>query len=546
MYLILKVPPFHDLKSGQFYLNQKNTEIVLSKFPGIQKLAAKDIKRAFAFYNGKNMDSKVYSIIVNNIAISTNGISIRYNIVLKNEEYFNSTLFSKSLYYYLISEGKIKKEEFMPNIILLDNNGWLAVLNNMNKNDLKKDEDDIGSMFAQNNWEGIYNKFKPIENIDRSKYWNNHEILSMIGFAISKLSYLSDADKECLNNIKKKEKILKEKKKLREEAEFIFKRCIEIDKENKARYLSNIAYINYHYLQDAINNRKFKLESTEDLLTYFNKAERYFKDALKLDDTRIKEWYRLGYLMLECYGKIVVDTDEVFKRQMEGIDYLRKVINLWRELSEDEKKRCKYEYINSLYNISKFYQEALKSFWSNVKRRLQGNLLNTNLFSKNHIDPKQGLCYAKEYLEECFKDQYEQDINEVIDKITHEDIMKTYDNWKIEAIDLLYRLGLLYFMIYWYLIDINCKDIDKLNSYINKSKKCYELSLKLNWKENKSMQRDFIEERFARLYITIGQYDKAINLLEKYRDKYKDKESKKYILDTLDLAVYLNIRKRVV
>ncbi|WDU82997.1 tetratricopeptide repeat protein [Caloramator sp. Dgby_cultured_2] len=42
------------------------------------------------------------------------------------------------------------------------------------------------------------------------------------------------------------------------------------------------------------------------------------------------------------------------------------------------------------------------------------------------------------------------------------------------------------------------------------------------------MQRDFIEERFARLYITIGQYDKAINLLEKYRDKYKDKESKIY------------------
>ncbi|MCX7904186.1 MAG: hypothetical protein N2486_06710 [Caloramator sp.] len=556
MYLILRVTPYKNLKSGQLFLNQNSTEIIVSKFPEIQRLTNKNIRRAFAYYYGNSIDKKVYPIIVNDINVSSKGIIIKYNIVLKNEDYFTSDSFSKSLYYYLISEGKIKKaENAIPEIILLDNNAWMMVLNNMNKNSLKKYEDDIESMFEQNNWEGIYKKFKSFDNMEQSDYWNNPNILSKIGYAITKLSYLNDDDKNYLNNVrnkeKSKEKILMEKKKLREEAETIFNRCIKIDPDNKARYLTNLAYMYYHYIQDVINNKKFKLESLDSLLKYFKKAENYFKTILNIDNKRIKELYRLGYLMTECYEEMMgnkFDKNDANKKKIhqmkrEGIEYFNRVIKIWRTLPEHEQKRCRYEYLSSLYNIAKYNQEILKFFWYNVKKKLQGIKIDS-VFSYNYIDSKQSLLCAKGHLEECFKNQYGLDIDMVIDRITTKDIVKTYDNWKIEAVDLFYRLGLLYFMIYWYLIDKNCKDVNKLNSYLYKSQRCYELSLDLNWKENKTMQRDYIEEKLARFYITVGQYDKAQELLLKYKDKYKNNNAKKYILDTLDLAILLNDNKK--
>ncbi|WP_078697024.1 hypothetical protein [Caloramator quimbayensis] len=63
--------------------------------------------------------------------------------------------------------------------------------------------------------------------------------------------------------------------------------------------------------------------------------------------------------------------------------------------------------------------------------------------------------------------------------------------------------------------------------------------MKLNWKEkNKSISRDYIEERLSRLYIVLGEYDKAINLLIKYRNNknYINNAAKSYIFRTLNLA----------
>lgn len=56
---------------------------------------------------------------------------------------------------------------------------------------------------SKNDWLGIYNKFKPIEDLTHNNMiWNNPKILSDIGFACTQLARTDSIKREIFNDQK--------------------------------------------------------------------------------------------------------------------------------------------------------------------------------------------------------------------------------------------------------------------------------------------------------------------------------------------------------
>lgn len=542
MYLILKLFATQNLYTYSYVFLGEEGQNILLKYPELKTISKDNIKEVLIYKVGNmSSDNNIYFLKLDKMDIVENTIKINcVKGVAENKLSYTKNELNRAIYGHLLQEGKIKKDEFPSRLILLNEMEYDDVLMRVSRRKIKKTDTTVEELKRTNNWEEILKYYKVNNSIDKLTgldIWNNPYKLSDIAFAASKLGEIGRIELDVLKDYDKKQKALDKAKKYREFSQQIYERCKEIDEYSKLTYIKSIGYINYNNLISANNLSRYKVETDEGKVKNFKTAYECFKKVLNVYPNDIKVLYRNGYMAIE-FGEKAYDYAKKVKNIMsEGANYLKRAIESWEQLKyEEEKKRTYKEYIKSHYSLGCYYQRKV-DFGIN---KIEAFSRRRQLFIKNPIMLENSLIYSKNYFEKCLEIQMGALADDIIKNYKEIDIKNKYSNWAIEAVDLFYRLGITYFYIYLYLANAKRWPL-KEREYLEKSKRCFGLALHLNWIEtNKKMPRDYIEERLARVYIATREFDNAIKLLEKYREKYKGNKAKEYILRTLYLAESLN------
>ncbi|MCC3429746.1 MULTISPECIES: hypothetical protein [unclassified Microcoleus] len=389
--------------------------------------------------------------------------------------------------------------------------------------------DEINALKNRNDWEGIYNKFSPLERLSQGKIWNDAAILSEIGFACGKLAEVSAEDfprKE-----PEKTAFLNSKSKYRRESEMLRQRCVEL-MPNNPTYLANLAYLHY---QNAFELKTPRNRRDGNLRQEAERAIEYYDRAISIAPNRIKDHYRKGYLLAEVLPNTYWkdrNLELAKQKRLEGIESFEKALQIWESLDpthpqqSKERKRCSNEYIKSLYNIGSAYYQMIVNEWDTAVFALR---LRRNVCQEDCVTyvPKdlENANNAWQYFYKCWE----------LDRPDGESAT-TAINGVCEGVDKLYALGKTAFVQYWILSGYGQLDKPEAIRYRKLAEQYLEQSLTFPRSQEKQRQKkDYIAERLARLYITKQDHKKAIEVIEKYRVRRLDS----YLIHTLSLGLML-------
>ncbi|SHF11968.1 hypothetical protein [Caloramator proteoclasticus] len=542
-YIILRVFDDFNLNSNFYQLSKENTKIVIDMFGDIiRNLKAKWV---VLYYIGKYAsDTNVYCCSFKRLSIVNGRLRIEFENKKKELKHKNSE-FNAELYGLLVRNGVIKKDDRMPYMIFLVENDRSNLNRSLNKTKIMKNDKTIEELKRENDWEGLYNTLGSLEEARNSEKWNDAEYLSEVAFAATQLGFLGKIDKKILKDKEKRKEPLEKLAEYRETAEILYKRCIEIDKDNEVRYLDGLGFIKYQYVLDCLN---YRADNSQNIKESFFEAERYYKEVLKIDESRIKNLYRLGYLYVDK-SKMVFRNQEdnnqnvdlnknyVIKYQKEGVEYLLSAIKVYEAMKDEyERKKFRNEYLKSYYTLGSYYADKVKLDFNKFRNLVNGNENISSNYYKDNIKK------AYTYLSKCFELQYGEGVESIFNENFEYKIRETYKNWTNEPIEVLYWFGITYMGMYICNRGTNVSR-EEQQKYVQRSKACFEYAIKLNWVEvNKKTPKNYIEEKLARLYILNGEYDKAVKLLEKYKDK---KGVQDYIINTFNFAKWLADNKKI-
>jgi hypothetical protein len=394
-------------------------------------------------------------------------------------------------------------------------------------------KNEIDILKRSNDWLSIYRKFEPLANLpQRQELWTDAVILSDIGFACGKLAEVSREELP-----KKKDEIgkfLAQKAKYRDESKMIRVRCTEL-MPNNPTYWANLAYLHY---QNAMELKPPKVRRDGNLQQETEKAIKCYDKALAIAPNRIKDLYRRGNLLADILPSTYWKEKNVElakEKRREGIRSYQNAIQLWESLDfnnqeqSKERRRCRNEYIKSLYSTGSTYYKMIINTWEPAIFALG---------LRKNISPEDKLLYnpsdlqnannAAQYFHKCW----------VADRPNGEAATLT-TNGVYEGVDKLYSLGKLAFVQYWILSGNGQKkdeDVPETISYRNQAEQYLKQALEFPRSSEKQHQKkDYIAERLARLYISKEEYEKAVEVIEKYRTNRADP----YILHTLSLGLML-------
>ena len=389
--------------------------------------------------------------------------------------------------------------------------------------------DEINALKNRHDWEGIYNKFSPLDRLSQQQIWTNTTILSEIGYACGKLAEVSVED------IPRKEPdktaFLNSKAKYRRETEMLRQRCVEL-MPNNPTYLANLAYLHY---QNAMELKTPRNRRDGNLRQEAEQSIKYYDMAISIAPTRIKDHYRKGYLLAEVLPNTYwkeQNLELAKQKRLEGIESFEKALQIWESLDPSnpqqnrERSRCRKEYIKSLYSIGSAYYQMIVNEWDKAVFALR---LRHNVCEEDCVTyvPKdlENANNAWRYFYKCWE----------CDRPEGE-AATTAINDVCEGVDKLYSLGKTAFVQYWILSGYG--QLDKLEAidYREQAEKYLVQSLNFPLSQEKQRQKkDYIAERLARLYITKEEYEKAIQIIKKYRDHRLDS----YLIHTLSLEIIL-------
>lgn len=534
-------------RSGEKYFNP-----IKEANDDLSNMTLESIEGAIAIYARKTEnDNFARELKVTSISLDNNSINI--NIELENIMEVSSGELQRCLYGLLRRKGIIKKDNLsMPFLIMLNDEDMDYINRNIMKINNSKNLGDLSSLdnyFRDSKWEAILNFFGPIDQLekDHPNVWGDDSIISKIGFAASKYCAAGTISRELKGNNKKLGEFLNERLVCRNQAETLFKRCIELDGFN-ARYYSSIGYLYYQNVMELTmpNGRR-----DGNVIEEINKAIMYFEQALKYDNKRIKDYYRKGYLLVSKlpeqlkFGTRDSDSErkdiDLKQNMLEGINCLDKVIELWQSLDDNETKdkkekdRCFKEYIKALYNRGKAFDDMFYNYWNEVfyktliydKENMFEGTININ---KKYVE------YLKESkcsFEKCWTIEYPTE--QGLDNIEIAEVNKLCGTWIEEASDKLYRLGIIYLNIYWTIKDDKRYSQDKIDDYLEKAINLFIKAKSVKISNNPMLKIKYISEKLARAYITKGDYSEAIKVLKNIKLGPVDQ----YIINTLALAYYL-------
>ncbi len=394
-------------------------------------------------------------------------------------------------------------------------------------------KNEINLLKRNNDWLGIYKKFGLVANLpQRQDLWKNAGILSEIGFACGMLAKVSK--EELPNKQDERDRFLDQKAKYREEARMIRVRCTELMPNNPS-YWANLGYLHY---QNAMELKSPKGRRDGNLQPEAEEAIKCYNKALSIAPNRIKDLYRKGKLLADILPSIYWKKKNgklVKEKCIEGIRSYQNAIELWESLGSHnqeqskERSRCRNEYIKSLYNTGSTYCEMIINGWEPAifALGLRKKISPEDKVSYNPSDLKNAN-YAAEYFHKCW----------VADRADGEAATLTI-NGVCEGVDKLYSLGKVAFVQYWILSgngQKKDKDVPEAISYRDDAEEYLKQALEFprSW-EKQRQKKDYIAELLARLYISKEEYEKAVEVIEKYRTNRVDP----YILHTWSLALML-------
>lgn len=389
--------------------------------------------------------------------------------------------------------------------------------------------DEINALKNRHDWEGIYNKFSPLDRLSQQQIWTTATILSEIGYACGKLAEVSAED------IPRKEPdktaFLNSKAKYRRETEMLRQRCVEL-MPNNPTYLANLAYLHY---QNAMELKTPRNRPDGNLRQEAEQSIKYYDMAISIAPNRIKDHYRKGYLLAEVLPNTYWkerNLEIAKQKRLEGIESFEKALQIWESLEptnpqqNQERKRCGKEYIKSLYSIGSAYYQMIVNEWDKAVFALR---LRHNVCEEDCVTyvPKdlENANNAWRYFYKCWE----------CDRPEGE-AATTAINDVCEGVDKLYSLGKTAFVQYWILSGYG--QLDKLEAidYREQAEKYLVQSLNFPRSQEKQRQKkDYIAERLARVYISKEEYEKAIQIIKKYRGHRLDS----YLIHTLSLGLIL-------
>jgi len=526
--LLIKVFDGGDYAKGQTFLSNKYFLEMQKMFPEISNLGVEKIEDAIGIYARKdNYQLPAKKLKITALRVVNNSVNLNFTVEADLKQSAEKIL--KSTANLLKKSGQWDGNGFLPLWCLLTAEQAAAVL---------KPGFDLAEFEQRNDWLSIYKKFDPIADL-RQKFpevWQDDETLSTIGFACGKLAETSGFPKEIWKDEQKKKDFLHQQARYRKETEMLRKRCIELSPKN-ASYLSNLAYFHYQNVHELTQPRGRR---DGNLRQEIDQALDYVDQTLAIDPNRLNDLYRKGYLLVDILPKQILfgpptgEEDErpalANKTRMQGIETLQRVVNIWEGLPEDhyDKKRRRKEYIKALYHLGQSYCELIRNVWDEAIYVLS---LKDGVSTKpGHIPADwTNANKAWEYLHKCWQ------LDGTAGNVPAETALnKTSPVGAVEGVFRLYWLGKVAFVQYWITSGYGQQDIPESIPYRDKAEKFLQAALELSWSpEAQNQRKDFIAELLARLYISQGQYDKAVGVIERHTGQKRDA----YIEHTLALAL---------
>ena len=365
----------------------------------------------------------------------------------------------------------------------------------------------IEDLEKTNKWDAIYQKFLEFNPIEKSKIWNNAELISKFSFAAAKLA-------ECTENLKRKfpdknhkEKFIAEKRKLRKLTIKLRNRCIELEPEN-ASFYSNIAYSFYQSVTE-LNTPGGRRDG--NVFTESLEAIKYLDKSLELEGSRVTDYYRKGFILTEFLANNLLfknddennrvkKIEEARKYILSGIESFEQAVYAFENLIDNEfdiKKYRKY-YIKSLYHLAQNYLQLSKADFNILNLLYNQSPVNKN---KEAVEQKISLLEKAEYfIDKCIEQDYNRNKTEIflIDKVAVNNFMPGVYKAYIKALINLFTF-------------INA---DK-NKHSDTAKDYFQKALEISFpKEIENQNKIFVLEKIALQNIIENKYDAALNLLE--------------------------------
>ncbi len=514
-------------QQGQITYQGGSLDEIVALFPNFPDLTLDSIEDVIGIYSKKEDNIRnAKKLRVSSLDKTATQIIIRFSVV--SDLNISSGDFYKCLRGQMIGAGAISQNASLPFCCLLDNEQMEAVMKVSNPGESTM-RDEINVLKNRNDWDGIYNKFSPLERLSQGKIWNDAAILSEIGFACGKLAEVSAEDLP--RKEPEKTAFLNCKTKYRRESEMLRQRCIELMPKNPT-YLANLAYLHY---QNAMELRTPRNRRDGNLRQEAESSLKYYDMAISIAPNRIKDHYRKGYLLAEVLPNIYWkerNLELAKQKRLEGIESFETALQIWESLDPTnpqqnrERSRCRKEYIKSLYSIGSAYYQMIVNEWDKAVFALR---LRHNVCQEDCVTyvPKdlENANNAWQYFYKCWE----------LDRPDGESAT-TAINGVCEGVDKLYALGKTAFVQYWILSGYGQLDKPEAIGYSKLAEQYLEQSLTFpRSQEKQGQKKDYIAERLARLYITKQDYKKAIQVIEKYRVRRLDS----YLIHTLSLGLML-------
>ena len=413
----------------------------------------------------------------------------------------------------------------------------------------------LTALKSKSDWIGIYRKFQPISELPQNELiWNNAKVLNEIAYACAKLSETSSIPRDIFRDQEAKTKFLKQQREYRKHTEQIRKRCIEMDPNNPG-YRSNLAYIYYQNINELTAQHG---RQDGNLRTEIDNFMKTVDEAHTLDPKRVNDLYRKGRILAdilpkkilwsksyEDYGDFTEKSKKANEIREEGIQTLLRAKNEWEKLSPNNpdeefwQKRYRKDYVKALYILSRVYYEKIKQdCWdeSVFTLNLRDDVPSTHQIAVNQT-VNQTIDQAILMIKKCCETDCPPNLLQDVKYNQHNlEKLASYNGIE-EGTYKLYSIGKFFFAKYWILSGSGLKDTIDAVKARQTAERYLQAAMKCQWSPQKAKQdKKFIAERLSRVFISKGEYDQAISIIESIPQK-KLEYVDYYILHTWALAM---------
>jgi tetratricopeptide (TPR) repeat protein len=354
MYLLIS--DSYALTSERLYFNRNDVsfERIRQVSPKIVNISAEDIEEIliFAIRNTEG-GLKVKTADCVNLTTDETLIRVDYGEIQEYDEICKNV--RDRLFGNLVRSGRMKNDEFIPDIVLIDSIKDYNYIK-VGKAGITKENQSwfnkVIELTQTREWNDIIAMSPSANEIEKTDFWNDATCLSKLSFALSKLATKSTrkASQDELKRIKQYgEYFLK-----------VINRCIELE-PNMSMHKSSLAY--YYYLFYMSNKKE----------EYFKKALPLFQELSETSNEKYKEIYRYHIGAINWDGKYTAEWFSELKDVVEKYEWL---IEEYQKLNEERQKKFRKHYIGALFqyakvNINQFMKRAWDYYFNNVYARVE-------------------------------------------------------------------------------------------------------------------------------------------------------------------------------